>query len=171
LGKKQLGIKTEKLGIKENFSEADKFGSNFGVADEIEENFDVISSPYIELNPNVNLNATTLEDLDDFEDSQNELINQDNIYVDPIQPLFLPKFNPDKGNKKVEKKKHLDMSVGEFLQDISKSYLDIIDDTIEGNYKDFQDLLLKNNRPLAIALLLIILSIFFVFFIPFNSET
>lgn len=162
--KKKLGVKIEKF----NDNYIDKFNQN---EIDISNDIDMINSPYIDLNPNVNLNATSLEDLDDFEDNQNEIINQDNIYVDPInKPLFLSGFNKDKGKPKEqpEKKSHLNMTLNEFFKDISNSYIQILDDLLSNNYNDLTDLLLKDSRGLAFGFLLIIVALFFVFFSPFE---
>lgn len=135
---------------------------------ELETEIDMINSPYIDLNPDVNLNSTRLEDLDDFEDNQNEIINQDNIYVDPFKPLFLPSAKIKK-EQVIEPKKQLsDMTISEFIKGISNSYMNIIDDLLSNNYNDLTDLLLKENRGLAFGVLLIIIAIFFVFFSPFE---
>jgi hypothetical protein len=147
-GKPKLGIK-EKLDIKENF--------------------DMINSPYIDLNPNVNLNATSLKDLDDYEEQENEIINEDNIYVDPFKPLFLPTAKIATPTPIIPKKrKYFDMTLSECLTNISNSYLNIIDDLLANRYTDISDLLLKESRGFAVAILLIFLAVFFVFFTPFE---
>lgn len=137
---------------------------------ELETGIDMVSSPYVDLNPDVNLNATRLEDLDDFEDNQNEIINQDNIYVDPIsKPLFLAPARIKKQSEgKITKQEPLNMTISEFFKDISNSYINILDDLLSNNYNDLTDLLLKNNRGLAFGVLLIIIALFFVFFSPFD---
>lgn len=154
--------KSTKLGI--------KVSENFNVDNpELETGIDMVSSPYIDLNPDVNLNATRLEDLDDFEDNQNEIINQDNIYVDPFQPLFLPSARIKREPVTTPKKQEpLNMTISEFFKDISNSYVNILDDLLSNNYTDLTDLLLKNNRGLAFGVLLIVIALFFVFFSPFD---
>ena len=55
-----------------------------------------------------------------------------------------------------------DITVDSFLQRISNSYLDIINDLLSGNIT--VDTFSRDYRPIAMAILLIIISVFFVFF-------
>lgn len=123
-------------------------------------------SKYANLDPNLALDSTNIKDLDMLED-KDVIINQDNIFVDPISdPLFLPTFNSTT-QKKVstkQQKSFSEMSLSEFLQNIAMSYIDILNDILQGNCKSINDLLLKDTRGIAVALLLIIISVFFVFF-------
>lgn len=129
-----------------------------------------VNSVYPDLNKDVDLNATTLDDLDHMEENitenieENMVINNDNIYVDPFKPLFLPTFNKEKVNKISKINSIKNMSISDFLSEIANSYIYILDDLISGNYEDISELLLKENRGIATALLLIIISIFFIFF-------
>lgn len=157
-------VKSEKIsrrrGIKESFTQENEYDDNY----KNERNLQV-NSVYPDLNPNVDLNSTTLQDLDQMEET--EVINTENIYVDPFKPLFLPTFNKkDDENGKVQTKiKSIkNLSISDFLSEIANSYIYILDDLISGNYSDISELLLKENRGIATALLLIIISIFFIFF-------
>lgn len=144
-------------GIKESFTQENEYDNNY----QNERNLQV-NSVYPDLDPNVDLNSTTLQDLDEME--QNEVINTENIYVDPFKPLFLPTFNKkdDKVQEKIKSIKNL--SISDFLTEIANSYIYILDDLISGDYTDLSELLLNENRGIATALLLIIISIFFIFF-------
>lgn len=143
-------------GIKEDFTDNN---NNNDIPYQNERELQV-NSIYPDLDPNVNLNSTTLQDLDQIEET--EVINNENIYVDPFKPLFLPTFN--KKQDKLQKQKINKMTISDFLTEIANSYIFILDDLISGNYEDVSELLLKENRGIATALLLIIISIFFIFF-------
>lgn len=136
-----LGIKEPKLGIKAR-----------------------ISSDYVDLKPDLNLNATSLDELDDTATNE-ELINTENIYVDPFKPLFLPSSSKkqEKTNTKTENK---DISIKKLMSNISNNYLDIIEDLLNNNYSGVDDLLLRNDRGLSVGILFIIIALFFVFFTP-----
>jgi len=103
------------------------------------------------------IGATSLEELDLID-------NTNNIYVDPFKPMFLAptlKQNkivtpPPKGN--------LDLTINEFSEKISGSILGIINDLLDGNYSGISDLLLKNDRGIAVAILFIFISLFLIFF-------
>jgi hypothetical protein len=129
---------------------------------ETQENFINVKSDYI---PDTqSIPGST--DINLFEDPvhDNLYINQDNIYVDPFKPLFLS------GTPKPEPKtiRKFDMSLLEFLNNISNSYIDIINDGVSNNFTDLSDLFLKNDRGIAIAVFFIVISIFFTFFTPFE---
>lgn len=132
-----LGIKEPKLGIKQK-----------------------INSDYVDLSPDVNLNATSLDELD-----EETIVNTENIYVDPFKPLFLHS-SPKKRKHKEDDTKDKDISIKKFMGNISNDYLNIIEDLLNNNYNGVDDLLLKGDRGLSVGILFIIIAIFFVFFTP-----
>ena len=120
-----------------------------------------INSSYVNLDPNLDLNATSLEELDSMEN--NLVLNNDNIYVDPFQPLFLA----GSGNGRSSQKGGVSDGGNPVLKlftSIADSYLDIINDLSTGQYSGISDLLLKGSRGIAVALIFILISVFFVFF-------
>lgn len=145
-------------GIKETFTDSNNNNNDNNYQNERKLQ---VNSVYPDLDPNVNLNSTTLDDLDLIE--ENKVINTENIYVDPFKPLFLPTFNKDEYKDKPNTK-NKKIIISDFLSEIANSYVNILDDLISGNYEDVSELLLKGNRGIATGLLLIIISIFFIFF-------
>jgi hypothetical protein len=133
---------------------------------ETPENFINVKSDYMPDTPDTQSipGSTDINSLDDPV-HDNLYINQDNIYVDPFKPLFLS-GTPNPEPKKIRK---FDMSLLEFLNNISNSYIDIINDLVSNNFTDLSDLFLKNDRGIAIAVFFIVISIFFTFFIPFET--
>lgn len=108
--------------------------------------------------------STDINSLDDPV-HDNIYINQDNVYVDPFKPLFL-KSAKDIEPKKIRK---FDMSLLEFLNNVSNSYIDIINDIVSNDFTDLSDLFLTKDRGIAIAVFFIVIAIFFTFFIPFET--
>lgn len=149
----EIQTKRKIRGIKEDFTDNTDYQNERKLQ---------VNSVYPDLDPNVNLNSTTLQDLDQIEET--EVINNENIYVDPFKPLFLPTFNKNKKQEKNIENNIKKMTISDFLTEIANSYIFILDDLISGNYEDVSELLLKENRGIATALLLIIISIFFIFF-------
>lgn len=104
------------------------------------------------------IGATSLEEL--------ELIdNTNNIYVDPFKPMFLaPSLTTKKKVEPIPKKGALDLTINEFTEKISNSFIGILNDLLDNNYIDISDLLLKNDRGIAVAILFIFVSLFLIFF-------
>lgn len=104
------------------------------------------------------IGATSLEELD---------LIENNIENDPFKPMFL---DPSKTSLKQNKiitplpKSNLDLTINEFSEKISASIIGIINDLLDGNFNSISDLLLKNDRGIAVAILFIFISLFLIFF-------
>jgi hypothetical protein len=67
--------------------------------------------------------------------------------------------------EKFEKSKLSNMSLNEFIKFLADSYLDIINDFLEiKSIDDIPNIFVKNDRLIAIGVLLLAISIFFIFF-------
>lgn len=119
-----------------------------------------ITSQYIDDENTDFIGTKTLDEIDAI---QKMVINQDNIYVDPFKPLFLPVLpEPDALNSKTKTISNMNLTIKDFLELISEGFIDIINDLIEGNYTSITDLLLKENRGLTVAIFFIISSFIFL---------
>lgn len=97
------------------------------------------------------------------------------IYEPPVVSELVEDRKQDIGtltneeNKKIteqfEKSKLMNMSLEEFIRFIANSYLDIINDLLElQSINDIPTIFLKNDRLIAIGILLLGISLFFIFF-------
>lgn len=135
-------------GIKDTFVNTDYTGlNNNSEVDTISD-----SGPGNEI-----IGATSLQELDLIE-------NTDNIYVDPFKPLFLAPSVKKEATITPKPKRNLDLTISQFLQKISDSFVDILNDLLDNNYDSISDLLLRNDRGIAVAILLIFISLFLIFF-------
>lgn len=138
---------------------------------DIQEKFINVKSDYTPDIPNIQEipGSTDINSLDD--PVHDDLyINQDNIYVDPFKPLFLKSAKDSNiQDADPEKVRKFDMSLLEFLNNISNSYIDIINDLVSNDFTDLSELFLTKDRGIAIAVFFIVISIFFTFFIPFET--
>ena len=116
------------------------------------------------------IGATSLEELDLIENTiENTIENniENNIDDDPFKPMFLdPSKTLLKHNKIITPppKSNLDLTINEFSEKISASIIGIINDLLDGNFNSISDLLLKNDRGIATAILFIFISLFLIFF-------
>lgn len=122
--------------------------------------------------------STTLEELDEIEiinrhsDEFNKIPNTDNPYPDVLKkPIFTKTISETTPSTTITKPYNIqkidfkDMSIQQFSSTIANSLIEIIHDIL--NYKsgdNFTDIFTKDSRILAIGVLLLIISIFFIFF-------
>ena len=110
------------------------------------------------MNPgNEIIGATSLEELDLID-------NTNNIYVDPFKPLFLAPSLKPKNIPPPTKKDYLDLTINEFTEKMAYSFIGILNDLLDNNYTSMSDLLLKNDRGIAVSILFIFISLFLIFF-------
>lgn len=122
--------------------------------------------------------STTLDELDELEiinrnaDEFNKIPTIDNPYPDLLKkPIFtrtIPESIPQKPVLPIglkPKKALKDMSINEFASTIANSLIEIINDILKYRGGDnFIDIFTKDSRLLAIGVLLLIISVFFIFF-------
>lgn len=136
--------------------------------------------------------STSLAELDEIEamkrhaDKFSEIPRPDNKYPNILEDPLYVKTVPDQGilaseytanqrtrqatkaANELRKKKDktlVDMSIKEFISSIANSLLDIINDLLEYKRDDsFISIFTKENRLLSIGVLLVILSVFLIFF-------
>lgn len=123
--------------------------------------------------------STTLDELDQLEiinrnaDEFNKIVTPDNPYPDvlkkPIYTRTIPETVIQSSNqeslKPIPKKALKDMSINEFATTIANSLIEIINDLLKYRPGDnFTDIFTKDSRLLSIGVLLLIISVFFIFF-------
>lgn len=122
--------------------------------------------------------STTLDELDQLEiinrnaDEFNKIVTPDNPYPDILKkPIFtrtIPETVPTAERPIVAnapKKALKDMSINEFATTIANSLIEIINDLLRYRPGDnFTEIFTKDSRLLAIGVLLLIISVFFIFF-------
>lgn len=153
----------------ENFDTRDLNGGDKTIREDIqsyknERNLNA-NSAYPDLDPSLDLNPTSLDELDRME--QNMVINTNNAFANPFEPLFLPSVNSVQTKPQgdsINKDEIENMTMSEFASGIANSLMGLIEEFVNGNYQDLYSLLLKDKlRSVSVSLLLVIISIYFVF--------
>ena len=150
------------------------------MADYVYKSNEIPSDDYIEEEciPEEVQASTTLDELDELEiinrnaDEFNKIPTIDNPYPDVLKkPIFtrtIPQSEPPKSISHpsiVRKPAFKDMSIKEFSNTIANSLIEIIHDILNYNQgDDLTEIFTKDSRLLSIGVLLLIISIFFIFF-------
>ncbi len=123
--------------------------------------------------------STSLNELDQLEilnrhsDEFNKIPTIDNPYPDVLKkPLFtrtIPESNPVNVVQETPiytVKPLKEMSINEFSRVIANSLIGIINDMLKfnPNHDNFTEIFTKDSRILAIGVLLLVISVFFIFF-------
>ena len=113
-----------------------------------------IASDYVNLDSNPNFSSSILE-----LDNDEPIVNPDQVFVDPFQPLFLPSAP----KQKTIIPEPTVYSISDLIKKTAASYLDILDDlVIKGDFST--ETFLKDQRGISVAIFLIVLAVFFAFF-------
>jgi len=132
--------------------------------------------------------STSIDELDQIEllnrnaDNYNQIITPDNPYPDILKKPLFTSVVPEGGILRLPPKvkktvrfnptKFSEMNIQEFMSEIADSIVSILNDLISfrGNSDDFMSIFTKDNRLLSIGILLVIISLFIVFFIKNNNN-
>lgn len=92
-------------------------------------------------------------------------VNNGILNESDVTPETLTKIKNEENYRKYEDSKIKNMSIEQFIKFIANSYLDIINDLLEINsLNDLYDIFTKNDRLISIGVLMLAISIFFIFF-------
>lgn len=92
-------------------------------------------------------------------------LNDGIIKESTMSPEELTRITNEKREKEYERSKLKNMSIEQFIKFIAKSYIDILNDISEmSNISEIYDIFTKNDRLISIGVLMLSISIFFIFF-------